>query len=239
MEYYKRFLSKHDSDLQFILNKSGFKKITRDGSVRKNELSGGVDNDEAQVADKEADKEGEEAKDNSHTSNKRKLAMEKKNRKQEECAKKAMAKCGDAALKSGISPGAVVTLQVDYRTCYNPEGLVAIVFDVQPRTGGVRVCCQHGVMAHDGGKGDSWVPADKYVVQAPVGTYLPLPGDLRDVRKLVEDVYSLKGNLICLGFPTARCINFKSLPIVQSRNQRDVAARRGSARRIVDAGRRI
>jgi hypothetical protein len=80
--------------------------------------------------------------------------MEKKNRKQEESAKKAMKKCGDAALKSGISPGAVVTLQVDYRTCYNPEGLVAIVFDVQPRTGGVRVCCQHGVITHDGGKGD-------------------------------------------------------------------------------------
>jgi hypothetical protein len=78
--------------------------------------------------------------------------MEKKNRKQEESAKKAMAKCGDTALKSGISPGAVVTLQVDYRKCYNPEGLVVIVFDVQPRTGGVRVCCQHGVITHDGGK---------------------------------------------------------------------------------------
>jgi hypothetical protein len=50
MDYYKRFLSKHDSDLQFILNKTGFKKITRDGSVRKNELSGGVDNNKAQVA---------------------------------------------------------------------------------------------------------------------------------------------------------------------------------------------
>jgi hypothetical protein len=81
----------------------------------------------------------------------------------------------------------VVTLQVDYRTCYNPEGFVAIVFDVQPRTGGVRVCCQHGVITHDGGKGDNWVPADKYVVQAPVGTYLGLPDDLRDVHKMVED----------------------------------------------------
>jgi hypothetical protein len=50
---------------------------------------------------------------------------------------------------------------------------------------------------------------------------------------------SLKGNMKCLGFPTARCINFKSMPIVQSRNQRDAAARRGSAGRIVDARRRI
>ena len=31
------------------------------------------------------------------------------------------------------------------------------------------------------------MPADKYVVQAPVGTYLGLPDDLRDVHKMVED----------------------------------------------------
>ena len=61
--------------------------------------------------------------------------MDKKNRKQEESAQKAMKKCGDAALQSGVSPGTVVSLQVDYRTCYNPEGLVAIVYDVQPRNG--------------------------------------------------------------------------------------------------------
>jgi hypothetical protein len=52
-------------------------------------------------------------------------------------------------------------------------------------------------------------------------------------------VYSLKGNMKYLGFPTARCINFKLMSIVQSRNQRDAAARRGSAERIVDARTRI
>ena len=61
----------------------------------------------------------------------RKVAMDKKNRKQEESAQKAMKKCGDAALQSGVSPGAVVSLQVDYRTCFNPAGLVAIVYYVQ------------------------------------------------------------------------------------------------------------
>ncbi len=39
--------------------------------------------------------------------------------------------------KSGVSPGAVVTLKVDGRTYYNPEGLVAIVYQVNPRTGGI------------------------------------------------------------------------------------------------------
>ncbi len=35
--------------------------------------------------------------------------------------------------------------------------------------------------------------------------------------------------------PTARCMNFRSAPIVQSRNRRDVAARRGSVETIVGA----
>ena len=179
MDYYKRFLLKHDGDLQFILSKTGVKKITRNSSLGKNDWEDNVE--------QEADEEDKEAEDNSHTSTNRKLAMDKKNRKQEESAIKAMKKCGDAALKSGISPGAVVTLQVDYRTHYNPEGLVAIVYAVQPRTGGIKVCCQHGVITHDGGKGDYWVPADKYIVKAPVGTFLPLPDDLAQVRKMVED----------------------------------------------------
>ncbi len=34
---------------------------------------------------------------------------------------------------------------------------------------------------------------------------------------------------------TARCMNFRSTPIVQSRNQRDVATRRGSVEPIVAA----
>jgi hypothetical protein len=45
--------------------------------------------------------------------------------------------------------------------------------------------------------------------------------------------YSLKREAV--GSPTARCINFRSTPIVQSKNQRDVAARRGSGEAIVAA----
>jgi len=78
----------------------------------------------------------------------RKNAMPKKNLKQKESAKKAMKQCGNAAVKAGVSPGAVVTLKANYRTHYNPEGLIAIVYDVLP-TGGIRVCCEHGVITHD------------------------------------------------------------------------------------------
>ena len=46
-------------------------------------------------------------------------------------------------------------------------------------------------------------------------------------------VNSWKKNIKCLVFRTARCINFKSMPIVQSRNQRDAAARGGNVGPIV------
>ncbi len=49
--------------------------------------------------------------------------------------------------------------------------------------------------------------------------------------------YSLKRKLNVLGYPTARCMNFRSTPIVQSRNQRDAAARRGSVGPLVVAAR--
>ena len=47
--------------------------------------------------------------------------------------------------------------------------------------------------------------------------------------------YSLKKKLNVLGSHTARCMNFRSTPIVQSRNQRDAAARGGSVGPIVAA----
>ena len=182
---------KYDSDLQFILSSTGVKRITKEKSHRQEDLSrveeeNAKDDDKAEL-DEEADVEDKEAEANSVTSMILKVAMDKKNRKQEESAQKAMKKCGDAALQSGVSPGAVVSLQVDYRTCYNPEGLVAIVYDVQPLSGGIKVCCQHGVITHDGGKEDYWVPADKYILKAPVGMFLPLLDDLAQVCKIVED----------------------------------------------------
>ena len=117
----------------------------------------------------------------------RKVAMEKKNKRQEEKAKQALKQCGQEALKSGVSPGAVVTLKVDYRTFYNPEGLVAIVYEFNPRTGGIKTCCEHGVITHDGSQGVYVVAVDRYVLSAPAGTYIPLPEKLAEVRKKVED----------------------------------------------------
>ena len=58
----------------------------------------------------------------------RKEAMEKKNRKQEEYAIKAMKMCGKAAVDSGIGIGTLVSLKVDYQTHCHAQGLLAIVY---------------------------------------------------------------------------------------------------------------
>ena len=121
------------------------------------------------------------------SSESRKIAMEKKNKRREEKANQALTQCGNAAVKSGVSPGAVVILEVDGRTYQNSEGLVAIVYQVNPRTGGIKTCCEHGIITHDGSAGVYDVPVDRYSINAPAGTYVPLPEKLAEVHKKVED----------------------------------------------------
>ena len=109
MPFYQRMLEVNEGQLKFTLGKTTIKKINR---KKKKNI-----NKEPIVID-----DGEDNKPDamSITSNKRTLAMEKKNKKQQESAKKAMKKCGNAAIESGVAPGSVVSLQVDYRTHSNP-----------------------------------------------------------------------------------------------------------------------
>jgi len=119
------------------------------------------------------------------SSKRRGQAIASKQKRQENQAMKMIKQCGDAAVKSGVGPGAVVTLKVDYRTHYNPEGLIAIVYDFRRDTGSIKVCCNDGVITHDGSKGDYWVPFDGYVLKAKADVVHPLTDDLARIRELV------------------------------------------------------
>ena len=107
-----------------------------------------------------------------------------------------MKRCGEASFCNGAAPGAVVTLNVDYRTHSHAQGLIGVVFEVKP-TGGIKVCCDHGIITHSGGPGVYWVPVDKYVVKARPDEYIPLPDKLDTVRNLV-----LEGRFNKKHFPT-------------------------------------
>jgi hypothetical protein len=85
--------------------------------------------------------------------------MEKKNKKQAAIAVKELKRYGRVAIDSGAGPGAVVTLQVDYRTHSHTQGLIANVYNAK-ETGGILVCCDHGAITHSGTKADYWVPVD-------------------------------------------------------------------------------
>ncbi len=203
MKYYQEFISKYKADMQFNISKGTAKKLGKltQVQVSKEYKLSGVNTDEEEDDKEEQEEEEDNAEvnlftsiqsdskavANLYTSMHRRLAMEKKNNKQAENAERAMKQCGNAALQAGISPGAVVTLKVDYRTFFNPEGLVAIVYGVNPRTGAVKVCCEHGVITHNGEKDEYWVPADGYLVKAKAGSFFPLSNELEQVQKLVED----------------------------------------------------
>ena len=91
-----------------------------------------------------------------HVSVTRSVALEKKNKRQAASAEKEMKRAGEAASCKGAAPGAVVMLKVDYRTHSHAQGLMGIVFDAKP-TGGIKVCCDHGIITHSGGPGVCWV----------------------------------------------------------------------------------
>jgi len=93
-------------------------------------------------------------------------AIAKRNCKQESQAIKAMKQCGCAAQAAGAGIGVVVSLKVDYHTHSHAQGLIAIVYEMKKNTGGILVCCEHGVITHDGSRKDYWVPYDKYTVNA-------------------------------------------------------------------------
>ena len=78
-------------------------------------------------------------------------AMAKKNCKQaERYIIKAIQTSGRAAKAAGLSPGAVVTLKVDYCTHSHAQVLVGIVYAAKEEIGGILVCCVHGVITHSG-----------------------------------------------------------------------------------------
>ncbi len=93
-------------------------------------------------------------------------------------------RAGSAAIESGVARGAVVSLKVDYRTHLHAQGLIAIVYDFK-ETGGILVCCNHGVITHSGTKADYWVLVDGYCVLAKKDKQAPLPSKLQGVRDLV------------------------------------------------------
>ncbi len=79
----------------------------------------------------------------------------------------------------------MVSLKVNSCTHSHVQGLVAIVYKINESAGGILICCQHGVISHDGTKGDYWVPYDKCQVIAKADAMVPFETELQEVQNLV------------------------------------------------------
>ena len=115
----------------------------------------------------------------------RKYWSEKRQKRQEEFAVKAMKQRGTAVTNLGLGPGAVLTLKVDYRTHSHASGLTAIVYKSNT-TGGALICCEHGVITHNGEKKDYWVPSDKYLIVAGKDEVCNIPPGIAKIRAIVQ-----------------------------------------------------
>ncbi len=109
-------------------------------------------------------------------------SMEMRNKRQEQSAMKAIKQFGKEAINAGAGIGAVVTLKVDFRTHSHANGLLAVIYDVKEGTGGILVCCEHGVITHSGTKGDYWVPYNMYKVVVKRGDNVPLTEAMMALR---------------------------------------------------------
>lgn len=114
----------------------------------------------------------------------RNKARELKRKRQALSAEKEMKRRGDCLVAAGLGPGAVLTLKVDYRTHSHAQGLVVVVYKSNV-TGSALVCCESGVVTHDGSKGDYWVPSDKFIVSAGAGEMAAIPSSLQKIRDAV------------------------------------------------------
>jgi hypothetical protein len=119
----------------------------------------------------------------------RRIAMEMKCRMQDASAVKETQRRGEAMIADGLGVGAVVTVKVDYRTFSHAQGLVCIVYKYT-ETGSAIVCCESGVLTHDGSSKDYYVPSDKFKVNAGVGESAVIPKKLEKVREdIIKGVY--------------------------------------------------
>lgn len=81
--------------------------------------------------------------------------------------------------------GSKIKLNVDYCMHCHASALIGIVFGFKLETGGVKVCCEHGVITHDGSRNPYYVPVDKYAVIAKPNENIPISKELAAVRKVV------------------------------------------------------
>jgi hypothetical protein len=60
-----------------------------------------------------------------------------------------------------------------------------LFFDFNPKTGGILVCCEQGMITNGRSEGEYWFPHDKYKVIAIRDATLPIASELQKVHNMI------------------------------------------------------
>jgi hypothetical protein len=108
-------------------------------------------------------------------------SQEKKCENQREQAAKMIKMQGKDIAKKGAAPGAVVTVQCDYRTVSHSIGIVGIIYEVS-KFGGARIATIAGILSSGSKKGPWWIPSDQYALRYGANEDVNITPQLTEIR---------------------------------------------------------
>jgi hypothetical protein len=104
-------------------------------------------------------------------------SQEKKRQAQLDQARKMICTQGKSIEKQGVSPGAVVVVQVDYRAVSHAIGIVGVIYQIKP-SGRAQIATVMGILSSGPRLGKWWIPSDHYVLKARAGKEANIPHKL-------------------------------------------------------------
>jgi hypothetical protein len=140
-----------------------------------------------------------------------------------------MKQCGRAAVDNGDGIGALVSVKVDYCTHFCLQGLLAIVYTFNADTGGILVCCEHGVLTHDKTSNSYWVVYNKYKVIATNNSTFPMLNKLQGVHnKMLAGNFVNDTGILRISFSKYVNIDLGSASLVKK--ERGCSCKRGCSK---------
>ena len=80
--------------------------------------------------------------------------------------------------------GQLSHLRSTIKLTVTPQDFLPLL-SILSQSGGILVCCEHGVIIHDGKPREYWVPYDRYKVVADKDTTFPIPPEHQSVCDMV------------------------------------------------------
>jgi hypothetical protein len=110
--------------------------------------------------------------------------QEKKRESQREQAAKMIKTQGKDITDKGAAPGAVVTVQCDYRTVSHSIGVVGVIYKMST-FGSARIAMIAGILSTVIRKGPWWIPADQYIIRYGANKEANITPQLMQIREAI------------------------------------------------------